>query len=304
MTQPNSSQSNAALIPALLLFGGLTFILMALFAANPSQRPGVALQPTVEVTEEATEAPTLPPTPTEVTVVTVALDPARVSAGETTYQTVCAACHGFNARGIQGLGKTLVSSPFVDGLTDDELVAFLLVGREVSDPLNTTGVPMPAKGGNPGLTDDDMHNVVAYIRSLNAPAGTVAAAPTAVPETTGPTATPYVFVPLPLSSGDSADAPAEATSSLFGLTGEQLYVQNCAGCHGLDGEGLPYLAPSLSESELAADQDGVALLQFLSDAQPPVNPEAAFPHPYRGGYPELNDEQLLDVIAYLYTLIP
>ena len=34
-----------------------------------------------------------------------------------------------------------------------------------------------------------------------------------------------------------------------------------------------------------------------------MNPETGFQHPYRGGYPELHDEQLRDVIAYMYTLL-
>src|SRR5690606_6247688 len=131
--QPQSEQSNASLIPALLLFGGITLILMALFSANPGRREGFAFVPTVV----PTEAPTQPPTPTEVVEVASALDPARVAAGESIYQTTCAACHGFNAQGITGLGKPLINSPFVDESTDEELVAFLHVGRDVSDPANT-----------------------------------------------------------------------------------------------------------------------------------------------------------------------
>ena len=53
---------------------------------------------------------------------------------------------------------------------------------------------------------------------------------------------------------------------------------------------------------LVQAQDDAGLLSFLSSAQPPVNPLEAFPHPYRGGYPELTDEQLQAVIGYLYTL--
>ena len=52
------------------------------------------------------------------------------------------------------------------GKTDDELVAFIKVGRDPSDPLNTTGVAMPPKAGNPALTDDDLYDVVAFVRTL------------------------------------------------------------------------------------------------------------------------------------------
>ena len=33
-------------------------------------------------------------------------------------------------------------------------------GRPAADPANTTGVPMPAKGGNPALTRDDLADIV------------------------------------------------------------------------------------------------------------------------------------------------
>jgi mono/diheme cytochrome c family protein len=300
MTQPNPAPSSPPLIPALLLFGGMTLLLMALFSAHPSQKPGSVL-PTLA--SDVTEAPTS--APIEVTAVTAALDPAKVSAGETIFQTTCIACHGFNAMGISGLGKTLIGSPFVNDQTDDQLLAFLHIGRDVIDPLNTTGVMMPPKGGNPALDDDDLLNVIAYIRSLNSPAGTVAVAPTVVPVQTGPTATPYVFVPLPLSAGNTVEiTPEVEVTSMFGSVGEALYIQSCSGCHGIDGSGVPYVAQSLAESQLLSDQDGIGLLTFLTNAQPPVNPETAYPHPYRGGYPELTDDQLRDVIGYMYTLTP
>ncbi|MBZ0285362.1 MAG: cytochrome c [Anaerolineae bacterium] len=96
-----------------------------------------------------------------------ALDSVMVKAGQSVFRSVCASCHGVNAQGINRLGKPLVGSTFVNELTDAELLAFLQVGRPVTDPLNTTGVMMPARGGRLSLTDDDLLNVIAYIRSLN-----------------------------------------------------------------------------------------------------------------------------------------
>lgn len=78
----------------------------------------------------------------------------------------CAACHGPDGKGVPNLGKDLTTSTFAKGLTDAELVAFLKVGRDATDPLNTTGVAMPPKGGNPALTDDDLLDIVAYVREL------------------------------------------------------------------------------------------------------------------------------------------
>jgi cytochrome c5 len=89
-----------------------------------------------------------------------------VSTGEEIYNGTCVVCHGAGGVGIAGLGKSLIESDFADGLTDDEFLAFLDVGRPSDDPLNTTGIAMPPRGGNAGLTDDDLLAVIAYVRSL------------------------------------------------------------------------------------------------------------------------------------------
>ena len=87
-------------------------------------------------------------------------------AGQEIYSGTCAACHGPTAEGITGLGLPLANSPFVQSMSDDELVAFIAVGRGADDPVNTTGVGMPPKGGNPSLDEDDLLDVVAYLRTL------------------------------------------------------------------------------------------------------------------------------------------
>jgi disulfide bond formation protein DsbB len=88
------------------------------------------------------------------------------AAGQTKFVATCAACHGPEGQGIAGLGKDMTASEFIAGHTDQELVEFIKAGRDPSDPLNTTGVGMPAKGGNPALTDEDLFDIVAFIRSL------------------------------------------------------------------------------------------------------------------------------------------
>lgn len=86
--------------------------------------------------------------------------------GEELYQATCAACHGADANGIDGLGKDLHSNEFVAGLSDAELVAFIKEGRLADHPDNDTGVAMPPKGGNPSLSDDDLLDIIAYLRTL------------------------------------------------------------------------------------------------------------------------------------------
>lgn len=88
------------------------------------------------------------------------------AAGKDLYASSCVSCHGADAKGLPKLGKDLVDSEFLDGLSDADAVAFIKQGRTAADPENTTGVDMPPKGGNPALNDDDINDIVAYLRSI------------------------------------------------------------------------------------------------------------------------------------------
>lgn len=87
-------------------------------------------------------------------------------AGEDLYQQNCSSCHGEDAKGLPSLGKDLTTSDFVHSSSEQELLTFVKEGRSIDDPDNTTGVAMPPKGGNPALTDDQILDIIAYIRTL------------------------------------------------------------------------------------------------------------------------------------------
>lgn len=86
--------------------------------------------------------------------------------GQELFKTTCAACHGQNAEGIDGLGTDMHDNAFVQAQSNADLIVFLAVGRSTTDPDNTTGVDMPAKGGNSSLTDQDLSDIVDYLRTL------------------------------------------------------------------------------------------------------------------------------------------
>lgn len=94
-------------------------------------------------------------------------DPQRVRSGESVFQTVCSACHGFSAQGVSGLGPSMIENTFIDAQSNQELLAFIIAGRASDHPDNMSGVAMPARGGNPSLGDNDLLNVIHYVRSLN-----------------------------------------------------------------------------------------------------------------------------------------
>lgn len=87
--------------------------------------------------------------------------------GRIDYLRTCATCHGARGEGMGQLGNRLRDNEFVRERSDEELVEFLKVGRAPSDPENESGMPMPPRGGDPRLTDEDLRNVVAFLRGLS-----------------------------------------------------------------------------------------------------------------------------------------
>jgi disulfide bond formation protein DsbB len=87
--------------------------------------------------------------------------------GQTLFTGTCSACHGPEGTGVAGLGKDLTTSTFVAEQSDAELLAFIKTGRPASDPLNTTGVDMPPRGGNPALSDQDLADIISFVRSIH-----------------------------------------------------------------------------------------------------------------------------------------
>ncbi|MCA9296163.1 MAG: c-type cytochrome [Phycisphaerales bacterium] len=78
----------------------------------------------------------------------------------------CSSCHGRGAQGLEGQALPLVTSGYVRGTSDQDLISFIKRGRPMWDADNTTGLDMPPKGGNPAITDDQLQSIVDYMRAL------------------------------------------------------------------------------------------------------------------------------------------
>jgi mono/diheme cytochrome c family protein/heme/copper-type cytochrome/quinol oxidase subunit 3 len=120
----------------------------------------------------------------------------------------CASCHGFGGEGLPGQGKTLVGNEFVGQRDDAAMLGFLKIGRPPWDPLNTTKVQMPPRGGNPRLNDDDLRDIVAHLRTLK-PAAPIAASTAGVDSAGGAASAPTAV------AGTAADASAGGSSLLL-----------------------------------------------------------------------------------------
>jgi mono/diheme cytochrome c family protein len=103
-----------------------------------------------------------------------ARDQSPLGRGGRTFQRSCSGCHGADGRGVHRLGlvkppRDLTQAEFHAQISDEQLRQVIRVGKG----------QMPAFGGL--MADEDLSNVIAFIRSLPpqqnlAPAGSEAAA--------------------------------------------------------------------------------------------------------------------------------
>jgi disulfide bond formation protein DsbB len=216
--------------------------------------------------------------------------------GRTLFQANCSACHNSDGTGVEGLGKNLTISWFVASQDDGQLAGFITRGRTPEDPLNTTKVPMPPKGGHDELTDSDLGDIVTYVRGLQDPRrlpplpAIVAVAPAAPTE----------------DQKAAALAAAGGDAELAGYIahGTTIFASTCSACHGKDAKGLPNLGKDLVHSTFCKGLDDDALLAFVKRGRDPSDPlnTTKVGMPPRGGNPALSDDDLLDVISYVRSL--
>lgn len=303
-TSDSSSDSTSSIAAIIVLFAAFAIMLIVVLASTA--RPVVRVETTPE-TEAAVE-PTAEVVVVEPTAETVAVaySEADVNAGRDIFLVTCSACHGQNAQGIQGLGKNLITSELVTTYSDAALAEFIIVGRLPSDPANTTGIPMPARGGNPSLTDAQIGQVVAYLRStiaaqdLAVVGGGVQSVPTANPQAAvlEPFELPGVVAAAANASAAAIVAPSYSAAETYGLL--------CAGCHGADGRGVVGLDGAVQPGSNLRESDtwnnGEAVIALLT-GQPQFPAEGGFVHPVASTlYPPLTTQGMAELIGYLFTL--
>ncbi len=89
----------------------------------------------------------------------------EVAAGEELFAANCAQCHGVDARGTDQ-GPSFFSEIYVPSHHADG--AFLFAVRNGVQPHHWDFGPMPPR---PGLSDQDVADIVAYVRQLQRDAG-------------------------------------------------------------------------------------------------------------------------------------
>jgi len=218
-------------------------------------------------------------------------------AGRDLYMTSCALCHAADGGGRSGLGTSLARSDFVAARNDSALVQFVVTGRAADAPDNTMRMPMPPKGGNDALTETDIGKIVAYLRGLQDPRRVATLPPYTAPVAAPPTADEKAAA-LVAAGGDLERAEWIAS-------GTRLYAANCLACHGAHGVGIAGVGMALRNNDfITARDDDDDLLEFLLTGRMPSAPDTKLGllMPAKGGNPALDEDDLLDIIAYLRTI--
>ena len=88
-------------------------------------------------------------------------NPSAVSAGQAIYSQTCIACHGANGKGAFPGVANLTGGDGALVKADEELL------KSITDGFQSPGsaLAMPANGGNPTLTEEDVKAVLAYLRA-------------------------------------------------------------------------------------------------------------------------------------------
>jgi mono/diheme cytochrome c family protein len=186
--------------------------------------------------------------------------------GKTLYLQNCAVCHG--DRGQGRVGATLAKD--FPGIRVDALLK-----ETISNGVQGSVMPAWAKSKGGPLADAEIDDIVAYIRSF----GNVAPTAPAVPSVT------KAAVPSPVATFPPGDAKR----------GAQIYNDNCAVCHGPNGEGRV-------GATLSKDWSGINVVTLLDTTISRGVAGSKMPAWAQSNGGPLDNQQIADVAAYVLTL--
>jgi len=176
--------------------------------------------------------------------------------GQQVFETTCTACHTAGVAGAPKIGDKAAWAPFIK-TGYDAMVKVALHGKGA----------MPAKGGNPSLSDYEVERALVYMankagasfKEPAAPAQEKAAAPAAAEVAA---AAPVAAAPAPAAAAPAPAAPkAEAkteakpaaASATIDPAGEKLYKSVCFACHAAGVAGAPKFGDKAAWAPRMAD---------------------------------------------------
>ncbi len=185
-----------------------------------------------------------------------------MSAGAAIFRNNCSQCHGAGAAGLKGKGyPNLLDNDWLWGGSMDAIYTTITHGIRNTTDPDARLSEMPKFGTDELLTKEEIGEVVEYVLQI---------------------------------SGQDHDA-ALAT------TGQTLFVDNCAACHGDDGKGNRDLgAPNLTDAIWLYGGDRDTITTTVTKARYGVMP--AWGTAPEGGTPRMTEDQIRAVAIYVHSL--
>ncbi len=215
--------------------------------------------------------------------------------GEQVFAAVCTACHTAGVAGAPKIGDNAAWAPFIKA-GYESLLNVALHGKG----------GMPAKGGNPTLSDYEVARAVVYMAnksgaSLPEPAAPAeegakkeeAAAPAAAaPAAAAPApaaAAPAVAAPAAAAPAPAAAAPAPQQAAV-NPAGEKLYKSVCFACHATGVANAPKFGDKAAwEPYIKTGMD--AMVKIAMQGKPPMPP--------KGGAATATEEDIRAAVQYM-----
>ncbi|MBB3140329.1 c-type cytochrome [Halomonas organivorans] len=192
------------------------------------------------------------------------------------YNSVCMACHETGAAGAPVRGNE-------DAWSSRTEQGFATLLDHAINGYNA----MPARGGNPNLSDEEMHAAVAYlvepVMDVPAAAGTEDAE--ASGDSTATTDT---------SSDDAASEASATESATAGIDGEAIYNGICMACHDTGAAG----APKKGDAAAWGPRLDKGIETLYDHA---INGFNAMPA--KGGNPSLSDDEVKAAVDHLVSSV-
>ncbi len=216
--------------------------------------------------------------------------------GEQVFTAVCTACHTAGVAGAPKIGDSAAWAPFIQS-GFDAMMNVALHGKG----------GMPAKGGNPTLSDFEVARAGAYMANKSggslpepaapaeegakkeADAAPAAAAPAA---TTPAAAAPAAAAPAPAAAAPApaAAAPAPQQAAAVNPAGEKLYKSVCFACHATGVANAPKFGDKAAwDPYIKTGMD--AMVKVAMQGKPPMPP--------KGGAANASEDDIRAAVQYM-----
>ncbi|NGT16363.1 c-type cytochrome [Achromobacter insolitus] len=217
--------------------------------------------------------------------------------GEQVFAAVCTACHTAGVAGAPKLGDNAAWAPFITA-GYDAMLNVALHGKG----------GMPAKGGNPTLSDYEVARAVVYMANKSGGSLPEPAAPAAEGDKKEAAAAPAAAAPAaaatapaaPAAAAPAAAAPAPAPApaaqaaapqaATVNPAGEKLYKSVCFACHATGVANAPKFGDKAAwEPYIKTGMD--AMVKVAMQGKPPMPP--------KGGAANASEDDIRAAVQYM-----